>query len=150
MEHRPIGTGKLEITSMQLVHSAGLAAQQATTCHSHVGHHEIPIWHSVTFFMVMCWRQGLRPSRSCYFRPHLHWTQICPGPIRHGCLIRLATTQTAAFHLIHLHWPRRLVPATPDAGPASGQNKLVCFQPGILIRCLGEWMSRWVKNGLRK
>jgi hypothetical protein len=43
MEHRPIGTGKLEITSMQIFHSAGLAAQQATTCHSHVGHHEVPI-----------------------------------------------------------------------------------------------------------
>jgi hypothetical protein len=65
-------------------------------------------------------------------------TQIYPRPIRHGCLIRLATKQTAAFQLIHLRWPRRLVPATPDAGPASGQNKLVCFQPGILIRCLGE------------
>jgi hypothetical protein len=42
MEHRPIGTGKLEIISMQIVHSAGLAAQQAT-CHSHVGHLEVPI-----------------------------------------------------------------------------------------------------------
>jgi hypothetical protein len=43
MEHRPIGTGKLEITSMQIFNSAGLAAQQVTTCHSHVGHQEVPI-----------------------------------------------------------------------------------------------------------
>jgi hypothetical protein len=43
MKHRPIGTGKLEIISMQIFHIAGLAAQQATTCHSHGGHHEVPI-----------------------------------------------------------------------------------------------------------
>jgi hypothetical protein len=76
-------------------------------------------------------------SRLCA-RAALDTDMSRPGPIRHGCLIRLATKQTAAFHLMHLHWPRRLVLATPDAGPASGQNKPVCFQPGILIRCLGE------------
>jgi hypothetical protein len=51
MEHRPIGTGKLEITSMQICRSDGLAPQQATTCHSHDGHHEVPIEHPVTFLL---------------------------------------------------------------------------------------------------
>jgi hypothetical protein len=34
---------------MQLFRSAGLAAQHATTCHLHVGHHEVPMKHPVTF-----------------------------------------------------------------------------------------------------
>jgi hypothetical protein len=41
MEDRPNGIGMLEITSMKICHSAGLAAQQVTTCHSHVGQHEV-------------------------------------------------------------------------------------------------------------
>jgi hypothetical protein len=32
--------------------------------------------------------QFLGPPQTVHLRPHLHWTQICPGPIRHGCLIR--------------------------------------------------------------
>jgi hypothetical protein len=41
--HDNESTGMLEITSMQIFHSAGLAAQQATTCHPHVRHPEVPI-----------------------------------------------------------------------------------------------------------
>jgi hypothetical protein len=56
-----------EITSIQIFQSAGLGAQQATTCHSHVGHHKVPIYDPVTIFMGICQRQGLRPSCSRYF-----------------------------------------------------------------------------------
>jgi hypothetical protein len=39
--------GKIEITSMQIFHSAGLGTQQATTCHSHDGHHEVLIYNTL-------------------------------------------------------------------------------------------------------
>jgi hypothetical protein len=41
--HDDVGNGRLEITSMQIYPSAGLGAQQATTSHSHVGHHKVLI-----------------------------------------------------------------------------------------------------------
>jgi hypothetical protein len=50
MEHHHTGTGKLEIIWIKLFHSAELAAEQTTTCHLHVGHQEVLIYHPVNIF----------------------------------------------------------------------------------------------------